>query len=111
MENPESGISRAEPNNDVSASRNDDDITHGWVDEVQDGSLAVSPRCFRAEFIGTRHVRVSAHLPTRGVVECRVAHGQHGEVVAVHVDGMVLEVISVFKVVIREHHLDGFVVR
>ena len=50
-------------------------------------------------------------MPSGGAVERRVAGGQHSEVVTMHMDGMVLQVVAVYEIVVDEHHLDGFVVR
>ena len=108
---PEAGIGCAKTDNGVAACRNDDDVTHGRVNKVQGRFITAAPSWFRAEPVGAVDVCVWADVTSGRAVELWVAHGQHSEVVAVHVDWVMLQVIGVDQVVIGEHHLDGFVVR
>ena len=110
MEQPEPGVIRAEPDDDIATGRNDDDVTHGWVDEIQGWFAAITPCRLRAQPVGAIYVVVWADVTSGGAVEGRVAHGQHSEVVPVHMDRVVLEVVRVYRVVVDEHHLYGFVV-
>ena len=109
MEQPEPGVGRAEPDNDVATGRNDDDVTHRWVDEIQGWFSAVTPCCFRAQPVGAVYVVVRADVTSGGAVEGRVAHGQHSEVVPVHVDRVVPGILRFCRVVVGEHHLDCFI--
>ena len=111
VKQPGSGIGNAKTDNGVAADRNDDDVTHGRVNKFQGQFTTSAPSWFRAESVGAADVFVWAGVTSGGAVELWVARGQHGEVVAVHVDWVMLQVVRVDGVVVGEHHLDGFVVR
>ena len=111
VKQPEAGVGRAKTDNCIAAGRNDDDVTYGRINKVQVRFTTCAPFCFRAESVGAINVCVRADVTSGRAVEFRVPHGQHGEVVTMHVDRMMLQVVRVDGVVVGEHHLDGFVVR
>ena len=112
VKQPEAGVGRAKTDNCIAAGRNDDDVTHGRVNKVQGRFTTSAPSWFRAESVGAVDVCVWADETSRGAVELSgspwPARRSCGRACVL---GDASKSFRVDRVVVGEHHLDGFIVR
>ena len=100
MHEPEPWIVGTEPDDCVATCRDDQDVFHRRIDEVQCRGSSFAPRRLRAQQTVALDVLIIAQVTAGGGVVGRVAHGQDCEVVAVHVDRVLRQEPRIARVVV-----------